>query len=176
MENDHRFERVEIAKDLCTAYTLIEKHIWKLHKENKDYRAILQANCAKISPMNEKEIALKNVLALAFVGDAFMSLYIKQGLVMDSNVKVAKLHDMASKAICAKAQSQLFDTIHENLSEIEKEIANRARNANVNTVPSSCTLIEYKKATALEAVIGYNVLIGDTDRAISIICGTLIPC
>ena len=125
----------------------------------------------KVKEKDCKTIAFKNALALAFVGDAFMSLYIKQGLVIENDIKVAKLHDLASRIVCAKSQSLLFDKVQENLTETEKDIANRARNANVNTVPSSCTLAEYKKATALEAVIGYNVLIGDTQRAIEIIQG-----
>ncbi|MCL2850799.1 MAG: ribonuclease III [Firmicutes bacterium] len=116
----------------------------------------------------EKEIANKNVLVLAFVGDAYMSLVIRKELAANG-FKVAKLHDMASKIVCAKAQAELFDKIFEGLSDVEKDIANRARNASVNTVPSSCSLAEYKKATALESVIGFNVLTGNEKRAIDLI-------
>jgi len=111
------------------------------------------------------EIAHKNPITLAFVGDAFMTLHVRTGLVMNNNLKPVKLHDMTSKVVCAKAQAKLFDGIQDALSETEKDIANRARNAGVNTIPSSCTLAEYKKATAFEAVLGYNVLIGELERA-----------
>jgi len=115
--------------------------------------------------VNEKAVAMKSPLALAFVGDAYMSLVVRKGLVEGVDYKVAKLHDIVSKIVCAKNQSKLFDKLFDELTEVERDIANRARNSSVNTVPSSCTLAEYKKATALEAVIGFNVLVGDLDRA-----------
>ena len=99
-------------------------------------------------------------LALAFVGDAVMGLIIKERIVAD--VKVNELHKTASRLISAKSQAILYDGLA--LTEREKEIANRAFNAKHHTVPKNCTLLEYRKATALEAVIGYNWLLKNYQR------------
>ena len=108
-------------------------------------------------------IEQKNPLILAFIGDAVQTLYVREKLYTQFYT-VASLHSQASKIICAKAQAKKFDEKFEQFSEMEKDIANRARNAQHHTVPKNCTLAEYHKATALEAVIGYNYLSGNHKR------------
>ena len=105
-----------------------------------------------------------NPLILAFVGDAYYNLFIKHELAKKGEQKINDLHKQASKLVCAKNQSKLFDVILPLLDEAEKEIANRARNTKQNTYPKNCTLAEYKLATAFEAVIGYHYLMGKHDR------------
>jgi len=102
----------------------------------------------------------KNPLVLAFVGDAYWTLAVRE-FVIDMG-KVNTLHTEANKYVCAKSQSKYLDEI--NLTEIEASISVRARNHKNNTTPKNCTLAEYKSATAFEAVIGYNVLANNTER------------
>ena len=111
----------------------------------------------------------KNPLVLAFVGDAVQTLFVRENL-SSADAKIAALHKSASQIVCAAAQAKRFDEIYTTLTDIEKDIANRARNAQHNTVPKSCTPGEYHKATALEAVIGYNYLSGNKERAKEISC------
>ena len=99
----------------------------------------------------------KNPLILAFIGDAVHTLRIRQELATQ-DLKVGDLHKIASQQCCASAQAKELDVLYETFTETEKEIANRARNAKYNTIPKSCTLVEYQKATALEAVLGYRYL------------------
>jgi len=110
------------------------------------------------------DIATKNPLTLAFVGDAYWTLFIRQMLVHKSNGKVNALHLAANKYVCAIAQSGFYHKIAPFLTEVEIAIAGRARNCECNTRPKNCTLAEYKLATAFEAVIGYNLLIGNEKR------------
>jgi len=105
----------------------------------------------------------KNPLVLAFVGDAVQTLYEREKLCSE-DAKVNTLHKQASVTVCATAQAKQFDRASALFTETEHNIANRARNAGHNTVPKSCTLEDYKKATALEAVIGYNYLSGNKKR------------
>lgn len=114
--------------------------------------------------MTTQDAATKNPLVLAFVGDAYWTLYIRRMLVEKSHAKVNKLHQEANKYVCAVAQSGYFNKIAPFLTEIEIAIAGRARNAETNTRPKNCTLGEYKLSTAFEAVIGYNLLIGNKKR------------
>ena len=113
----------------------------------------------------KKEVMNKNPLVLAFLGDAVMTLHIRQALInQGSAAKISHLHTQASKLVCAKAQAEHFDTVSQTFDTDEEDISRRSRNAQHNTVPKNCTLADYKKATALEAVIGYNFLVGNLQR------------
>lgn len=105
----------------------------------------------------------KNPLILAFIGDAVHTLYVRENLA-NVDAKIGELHKQASKQVCATTQSIKYDKMVNSFCEIEKEIANRARNISHNTMPKNCNPSEYHKATALEAVIGYNYLLGKTER------------
>ena len=115
-----------------------------------------------------KAVANKSTIALAFVGDAVLTLCTRAELVTKHDLKPAELHKRASAFDCAKAQAQAFDQVLPHLTDVEADIARRARNSETNTVPKSCTLAEYKKATALEAVIGYNYMIGGIERVVEL--------
>ena len=106
-------------------------------------------------------IAIKNPLVLAFVGDAFWTLFVRNHLIEKSNAKAGKLHLEANKLVCATTQAAFFERIAPFLNETEIAIGARARNAYNHTTPKNCTLAEYKLATAFEAVVGYNYLAGN---------------
>jgi len=108
-------------------------------------------------------ISQKNPLLLAFIGDAVHTLFVREQL-STHDAKISQIHKLASDTLCATAQAKRFDQIYDILTEVERDIATRARNAPHNTAPKSCTLGDYHKATALEAVIGYNHLGGNANR------------
>ena len=110
------------------------------------------------------EAATKNPLVLAFVGDAYWTLFVRRLLAERSREKVNKLHLEANKYVCATAQSGFFNKIAPFLTETEADIAGRARNAEVNTRPKHCKLSEYRLSTAFEAIVGYNLLAGNEKR------------
>lgn len=110
------------------------------------------------------DIAAKNSLVLAFVGDAFFTLYVREKLTRSSNAKANALHISASKYVSAVAQAKMLEKIAPYLDETETGVAGRARNAENFTRPKNCTLAQYKHATAFEAVLGYNYLAGNTER------------
>ena len=107
------------------------------------------------------DFATKNPLVLAFVGDAYWTLYVREQLGRNSNAKAGALHLAANKYVSATAQAGFFEKIAPLLSDTEIAIAGRARNADSHTRPKNCTLAKYKLATAFEAVVGYNYLIGN---------------
>ena len=114
--------------------------------------------------MTTNEAATKNPLVLAFVGDAYWTLYIRRMLVGKSHAKVNQLHCDANKYVCACSQSGFYNKIAPFLTEVELGIAGRARNANQHTTAKNATLAQYKLATAFEAIVGYNLLIGNKKR------------
>lgn len=114
---------------------------------------------------NSEKIIILPPLVLAFMGDAYWTLAMRRRLIIaNPNQKVNILHANTTKHVSASAQSVFFEKISCVLTEAETAIAARARNAHNNTTPKNSTLADYKRATAFEAVIGYNYLIGDNKR------------
>ena len=57
----------------------------------------------------------------------------------------------------------------EELTEEEQEVYKRGRNAKSYTTAKNATVIEYRKATGLEALCGYLYLLGKQERMLSLI-------
>lgn len=110
---------------------------------------------------------------LAFVGDAVMTLYVREHLAKSSDAKAGRLHVLTAKTVCSKAQAELLDGIFGVLSEEEKEIFRRSRNTKTHSVSKNGTLADYKKASGLEAVLGYHYLTGNFARCKEILDFTL---
>lgn len=103
-------------------------------------------------------------LALAFLGDAYHTLYIREK-VLNSNKNTQKnYHTIASKYCNAKSQKQALESIYDILNEDEKEIIRRARNAKAKHGAKNYSEEDYKKATAFEALIGYLYASSNLDR------------
>ena len=74
------------------------------------------------------------------------------------------MHNVATSYECANFQSEVYLELEPTLSEIEQGIAKRARNAHNNNVPKSSTVANYKRATAVEALIGFWHITGNLGR------------
>lgn len=91
-------------------------------------------------------------LELAYLGDAIWELELRK-YYLSFAFNIQKLNKIVKSKVNAKAQSLLLKKIFDDLDEEYQNIAKRAKNSNIKTFPSSCTVIEYKEATAFEAVI-----------------------
>ncbi|MGN1227527.1 MAG: Mini-ribonuclease 3 [Christensenellales bacterium] len=107
---------------------------------------------------NKDKINLMDVLALAFVGDAVHSLYVRTVLVGQADFKQKDLQAKTSEIVRASNQSKTLAKIEGVLTEDEKGVMLRARNAHTNNKAKNSTLQEYKRSTAFEAIIGYLYL------------------
>lgn len=107
-----------------------------------------------------------NSLALAYLGDAVYELYIRKHLTSQGNFKVKDLQAMSTNYVSAKAQSNFLDKmINQNfLTAGELDIVRRARNHKVLSHPKNTSIITYKKATGLEALLGYLEQKNDKQR------------
>ena len=104
-----------------------------------------------------------SILSLSFIGDAVHTLFVRDKILKSANLKAGGYHNLSSKICKASSQARVLDLIENELFEDEKEIAKRARNAKSHKAKNS-TMIEYKKASALEAVFGYLYLLEKTGR------------
>lgn len=106
-----------------------------------------------------------NPIVLAFVGDAVMSLYVREQLVLGSDYKTGELQNLASARVSAKGQARQYAEIRDGLTEEEEAVFLRARNAKKSTRSKNASVAEYNLSTGFEAVIGYLYLTGQTERA-----------
>lgn len=120
---------------------------------------------AAISDTPQKDVAPEqmNPLVLAYVGDAYFSLYVRTRMVAYEKNKMQALHTVDAKIVSASMQAVACREIEEELTEIEREVLRRGRNAK-SQVPKSATVGEYRAATAFEAIFGYWYLKGATER------------
>ena len=112
--------------------------------------------------MNTKD---KNVLTLAYIGDAIYEVYIRKFLIDQGISKVNSLQKTAINYVSAKNQAKFVTIlINDNFfNDIELEIIKRARN-HKSRIPKNTDIITYKYATSLEAVIGCLYLENKIDR------------
>ncbi len=105
-----------------------------------------------------------NPLILASVGDAVYSLKIRCHMVATHDFNAHMLHVNSAKMVRASAQREAYYKIENLLSEDEIYIAKRGRNAHPGTVPKNADILDYRIATALEAVFGYLYILNKTER------------
>ena len=132
----------------------------------KEFEDFVKNNKYCISQSQSKD---RNGLVFAFVGDAVYGLYVRGLLASDSTAKAGVLHGQAVKFVRASFQCELLDKIWESLTEQEKQIATNARNAKTNNIAKNSNLVEYKKSTAFEAIIGFLYLTNQIDRLMQIL-------
>ena len=109
-------------------------------------------------------------LALAFIGDSIYGAVAKTLVVLDGNCSANRLDSKAVQMIKAVSQAKVADHLVEEglLCEEELAIYKRGRNAKSQTVAKNAPIGDYRKATGLEALIGWLYLRGDMDRVLEI--------
>ncbi len=109
-----------------------------------------------IDMMNTKD---KNVLTLAYIGDAIYEIYVRKFLIEKGITKVDRLQKQAIEYVSAKAQAKFITTLIDSnfFNDVELEVIFRARN-HKSRMPKNTDIITYKYATSLEAVVGYLYL------------------
>ena len=114
--------------------------------------------------MEERNVNEMSPLTWAYIGDAVFELYIREKLVQTTKLKPHKLHIESIKHVKAKAQADKLKKIEEKLTEEEKEIVRRSRNAKNHHLPKNAEVNEYMYSTAFEGLIGYLYLNGNKER------------
>lgn len=111
-----------------------------------------------------EEVKLMPPLVWAYIGDCVYELFIRMQLVNTTKLNPHKLHIEAIKHVKAKSQAETLNKIYDELSEEEKNIVRRGRNAQNHHLPKNAKLADYTYATAFEALIGYLYLTKQDER------------
>lgn len=114
--------------------------------------------------LTQDDIRAISSIGLAHLGDAVYELMVRTWLCLHGKATGKGLHRATIALVCATKQSELSERILPLLTEEEKGVFRRGRNANVHTVPHSADRATYLTATALEALFGYLYLKGERER------------
>ena len=103
-------------------------------------------------------------LVLAYIGDAVFEIFVRERLVRRANMPVNRLHRAASAIVKAETQSRMAEALAPLLTEKEKNIYRRGRNAKSHTAAKNASVTDYRRATGFEALLGYLYLSGQQER------------
>jgi len=114
---------------------------------------------------NDNNPSLYPALVLAYMGDAVYEVFTREKLLeIHPDMPAHKLHKANVHYVRAKAQSNAMAVIEPVLTEEESAVYKRGRNAKAGSVPKNAELIDYRRATGFEALIGYLHLKKDFTR------------
>ena len=110
--------------------------------------------------------ALRDIssIGLAHLGDAVYEVLVRSWLCVHGKATGKGLHRATIALVCAQEQSKRAERILPELTEEERAVFRRGRNANVHSIPHNASRREYQHATALEALFGYLYLLGRRER------------
>lgn len=127
----------------------------------------------KITEINTQEYTKKYdsekpeqlpALTLAYIGDAYYELVVRNFLLRRGIRKVEELHRTAITLVRAGMQARLAHALESELDEQERTVLHRGRNTKGLHNPKGATVQEYRAATGLEALVGFWYLRGDEER------------
>lgn len=115
----------------------------------------------------ELDVKQMKSLALAYMGDAVYEVRVREHLLEEGRIKPNQLHKEAVNFVSGKSQAKVI--LHwleadDVLTEEEKRVAARGRNAKSGTIPKNISIQTYRYSTAFEAVIGYHYLLKNEAR------------
>lgn len=96
---------------------------------------------------------------LAFIGDAYYELYIREYILNKGITKLHKLHTESIKYVSSDAQYKIITELMGELTNEEIDIFKRGRNYNYKTKTDA-----YINASGFEALLGYLYLTRNSKR------------
>lgn len=103
---------------------------------------------------------------LAFIGDAVLSLQVREYMVEMGYSQLKKMQETSIKFVAARAQAEYMNYLLDQdlVSEEEMIYYKRGRNAKSKTMAKNAEMLEYRIATGFEALWGYLYLAKQTER------------
>lgn len=117
---------------------------------------------------NIKDPENLNVVYLAYIGDAIFDLFTRDLLIKNhiSKAKMNELHKMNTDIVCAKSQARIIERLIDDnvLSDEEIDFYRHARNAHPHSKSKNSSIVDYRKATGFEALLGLLYYREDKNR------------
>ena len=120
---------------------------------------------------DSKEVDIKaySPLTLAYIGDCIYDVIIRTVVVERGNRTANKLHKTTIKYVNAGTQAAMIEALQEHLTQEEVAVYRRGRNAKSYSTAKNATVGDYRKATGMEALLGYLYLTDRLERAIELV-------
>lgn len=119
--------------------------------------------------LKEQPLAQYSPLALAYIGDGVYDLIIRTMMVEKGNARVNQLHKKVSNLVKAATQAQMIHKLEPILTERERSVYHRGRNAKSYTKAKNASVMDYRCATGFEALVGYLYLDHQMERILELI-------
>lgn len=119
-------------------------------------------------PLDLQTINQYSATVLAYIGDAVFELMAREKTIASGKKRMKDIHEDTVEKVKAQNQAQAMQQIYSELSEEERSIARRGRNAK-STPPRNADVIAYRMSTGLEALLGYLYLKGDQERLLFLV-------
>lgn len=126
-------------------------------------------------PLDPRAINQYPSTVLAYIGDAVFELMVRENTIASGKRKMKAIHDATVGIVKAQNQAQVMRQIYPELSEEEKTIARKGRNAK-STPPRNTDVIAYRMSTGFEALLGYLYLKGEQERLLFLVGKILGSC
>ena len=110
--------------------------------------------------LKEVDIRAYSPLTLAYIGDCVYDLVIRTVVVERGNEPANKLHKKTVAYVKAQTQASMIEALLPYLTEEEEAVYKRGRNAKSYTSAKNASIGDYRKATGMEALVGYLYLTG----------------
>ena len=119
--------------------------------------------------LKEVDIRAYSPLTLAYIGDCVYDLVIRTVVVERGNEPANKLHKKTVAYVKAQTQASMIEALLPYLTEKEEAVYKRGRNAKSYTSAKNASIGDYRKATGMEALVGYLYLTGQEARIMELI-------
>ena len=118
------------------------------------------------APMSEFKARQLGALELAYVGDCVYECCVRGQLLLNGGGRMKELHKAAVSRVRASYQAEALKRIQNKdmLTDTEKGVCRRARNAQSGSMPKHADPADYHAATAFEALVGYLYMSGQDER------------
>ncbi len=114
--------------------------------------------------MELRDVNRISILGLAHVGDAVYELLTRTMLCRRGHCAAGQMHRLTVAYVNAPAQARAMEKILPLLTDEERDVCRRGRNAKVRSAPQGADAAQYHAATGLEALFGWLYLQGKTER------------
>lgn len=122
------------------------------------------------------DIRTYSPLTLAYIGDGIFDVVIRSIVVGRGNTPVNQLHHKTSHIVKAHSQAMMAEVLLDEMTDTEKDIYRRGRNAKSHTMAKNATVMDYRSATGFEALMGYLYLTDEMNRILELISIALERC
>jgi ribonuclease-3 family protein len=141
----------------------------RVNEPEKKAQAELPAQILERFGLGSVDLRKLSPLTLAWIGDGIYDLVLRTMIAGQGNAPVNRLNRKAIRFACATRQSKMILAIEDALTEEEKQVFRRGRNATSHTKAKNASTADYRKATGFEALMGYLYLAGQMDRLLELV-------